>query len=300
MAGWRESFKSLYHEPANSIIMATGPHFGDASWATTYFPCLTKAHPGSKIIICCQPRLGDAFAHNPYVRRVIITDSTRDAMLTVAKAAESKRFAATVPMVPAYPLIHAMNIPRYQVYLKKRGYDTPSDLSPDLRYSGEEIDRLVTFMAQYQGGPKLLLEPFCYSGQSAFTLTWYERLAKYLLNKYPTAWLFVSCAPTETNQLPPLPRVITLEQFTIRQSGFILNFCDGFIGVGSGVGNACSGLAIKRNVLWIETTVNAWHSTIPYGRNRRHYLGKDWDEYFAVVQDELTNLNYTSLTCYQV
>jgi hypothetical protein len=281
-----EGIEALRALPPDTVIMGAGWHNGDAIWTTAYFDVLCQTHQ-AKMGIITLPGLVDVFAHHPKVRQLIVCADVFLMNALSLDAAALQRFPRAIPSVMYFPVRNDYNCARYKTYFTSRGYQI-HDIRPDLHYSPTEIDDMARFMAAYAGGPKFLFEIFCYSSQSAFSIEWFNRLTNYLERIFPEAWFFVSCSPKERERLPPRPRVVALDRFTVRQSAYALNFCDGFFTVGSGVGNACSGRAIKQGVMWVENTVIPWHSTMGYDDpRRRYYVGYHWDDYLATVKSAI-------------
>jgi hypothetical protein len=278
-----EGIEILKALPSDSVVMGAGWHNGDAMWTTAYYDILCNAH-AAKMVVVSLPNLVDVFAHHPKIRTII---TARDITLmnqVVLDAAALNRFPKVIPSVMYFPVRSEHNCSRYRNYFAARGYQI-HDIRPDLRYSPEEIDRVTAFMSAYKGGPKFMFEIFCYSFQSVFSIEWFNRLTRFLERIFPDAWFFVSCSPKEKEKLPQHKRVVALDSFTVRQSAYCLNFCDGFFTVGSGVGNACSGRAIRQGIMWVENTIIPWHSTMGYKDPRRtYYVGGDWDDYLDVIK----------------
>jgi hypothetical protein len=279
-----ESWDQIQDEPQGALLVVAGPHNGDASWATPHFPTLKPLY--QHLVVCCPPSVIDIFHHNPYIDKIVITAS-KDLAHLATLAAESKKFGLVFPPVTIWPVEHKYNLLRTKQYLERRKFPVPS-ITPDLYISTTEIDSIVEFMGKHQGGPRLMVETFNYSRQTAFTLDWLSRVIDYVVSKHPQAWLFIPCSAKESINVPLHPRVVPLHQFTVRQCGFLANFCDYFLSCSSGVSHACSSTLTKPGLKWLETITNDWHSTKPYEiRGRKYHVGDDFDGYFRLLRELL-------------
>lgn len=289
MENWQHEFYQLSDEPEGTILVVAGPHNGDAAWVTPHLRMLKEHHRGARLVLACPSSVADIFAHNPIIDRFVFINTTpRSLQKFSVMAAESRKFGIVVPPVSIWPLEHQFNLLRTEQYLTRRGYVT-TGLRPELFISALEIDLVIEFMAKYRGGPRFMVESFSYSGQTAFNVKWFKSLVEYIVNKWPNAWFFAPCSSKELPLLPVHPRVIPLHQFTIRQCGFLVNFCDYMLSCSSGVSHACNSTIAKMGIGWLETVNHEWHSTKPYNvAGRKYHVGTDEDGYFRLLRELLT------------
>lgn len=289
MESWQQAFHQLDNEPEGTVLVVAGPHNGDATWATPHLRMLREYHKGARLVLACPNGVADIFAHNPLIDRfALIENKAGNLQKFSVLASESRKFSIVVPPASIWPLEHQFNMLRTEQYLTRRGY-VVTGLRPDLYISTLEMDLAVEFMAKYRGGPRFMVECFSYSSQTAYNMDWFNWTVKYITEKWPDAWFFVPCSAKEQPRVPVHPRVVTLSQFTIRQCGFLVNFCNYMLSCSSGVSHACSSTLAKTQIGWLETVNHEWHSTKPYNlAGRKYHVGVDVDEYFRLLHELLT------------
>lgn len=287
MDEWVQVLHRLDDEPDGAVLVIAGPHNGDATWSTPHLKMLKEHNHNNRLIICCPAKTIDIFKHNPNVDRIEPLNGPHLQRLS-ASASESKKFSAVIPPTAIWFLENKHNLLRTQQYLLARGYPV-GDIRPDLYISTEEIDICTEFMSRYKGGPKFMVETFKYSGQSAFNVEWLNYTVQYVTEKWPKAWFFIPCSAKELDCVPKHPQIVPIQQFTIRQCGFLVNFCDCFLSCSSGVSHACSSRLAKLQLPWLETISHEWHSTRPYNiSGRKYHTGANIDSYFMLMHELLT------------
>ncbi len=290
MESWQQAFHQLDNEPEDAVLVTAGPHNGDATWATPHLKMLKEHHKGSRLILACPTTTADIFSHNPHVDRFVFIENQSGYLQKFSVlASESRRFALVVPPASVWPLENQFNLLRTEQYLARRGYAT-TGLQPKLYISTIEMDSIIEFMAGYRGGPRFMVETFSNSQQTAFNMDWLNWLVKYITDKWADAWFFVPCSPKELPRVPVHPRVVPLHRFSVRQCGFLVNFCNYMLSCSSGVSHACSSTLARSEIGWLETVNHEWHSTKPYNvAGRKYHVGVDVDEYFRLLHELLTS-----------
>lgn len=287
MDEWLQTLHRLDDEPNGGILVIAGPHNGDATWSTPHLRMLKEQNNNQRLIICCPAQITDIFKHNPYVDRIEPLNGPYLQRLSIT-ASELQKFSTVIPPTAIWFIKNKHNLLRTQQYLLARGYPV-SDIRPDLYISTEEIDICTEFMSHYKGGPKFMVETFNHSRQSAFNVEWLNYTVQYVTEKWSKAWFFVPCSLKELAYVPKHPQIVPIQQFTIRQCGFLANFCDYFLSCSSGISHACSSKLTKTQLPWLEIISHEWHSTRPYNIDgRKYYIGVDMNSYFTMMYELLT------------
>lgn len=262
------------------VILVVGPHHGDVIWSTAHISSIIEKHQNTDIIVCCYPKIDDVFAHSPKIRKIITCDKGSLIPLTI-RLGESKAFQAVIPPVIIWPIGGPANPLKYSSYLAPRGYKC-NNIKPDLYISDDEIDSSIRFISNHKG-PKALIELFSYSKQTAFTMQWFRKASAYLIDK--GFHILVPCSPTEAKLVPKHDKITCLDNFTVRQCGFLVNFCQIMLSVSSGVSHACSSNLAKEQLVWVESINTEHFSTRPYGiPNRVYHVGTEFDDYFKLLK----------------
>lgn len=291
MESWQSTYNQLIKEPPNSIVVMAGPHNGDAIWVTPHLKTLKDHHPETQLIVCCPTNVTDIFSHNPHIDKLIpVVNHKRGDLPKISMAiSERSHFTMVVPPICVWPVFHEYNLLRIPDYLSRRGY-TIGDIKPQLYISTSEMDDIIAFMAKYRGGPRFMVETFSYSRQTSFNAAKLQQVVDYVMATHREAWFFIPCSIKELSHVPTHPRIVPINQFTVRQSGFLVNFCNYMLSCSSGVSHACSSTLANSHFGWLETVSHKWHSTKPYKISKRKYhIGTEMEGYFHLLQELLTS-----------